>query len=78
MVDLSCDASLVVMEHAMTGRDTPHARPKAILLFVGERKEGKNGGEGGSARYKRQGRNMPRSLVRRDRVLPQTRPKRLL
>ena len=47
MVDLSCDASLVVMEHAMTGRDTPHARPKAILLFVGKRKEGKKERRGG-------------------------------
>lgn len=30
--DLSCDASFVVMEQAMTGRDTPHALPRAILL----------------------------------------------
>ena len=30
---LSCDASLVVMEHAMTGRDTPQARPRATLLL---------------------------------------------
>jgi hypothetical protein len=33
MRDLSCDASLVVMEHAITGRETPQALPKAILLF---------------------------------------------
>jgi hypothetical protein len=32
MVDFNCDASLVVIEHAMTGRDTPQARPNAILL----------------------------------------------
>ena len=30
--DLSCDASLVVMLHAITGRETPHALPSAILL----------------------------------------------
>jgi hypothetical protein len=32
MRDFSCDASLVVMEQAMTGRDTPQALPRAILL----------------------------------------------
>ena len=32
MTDFNWDASLVVMEHAMTGRETPQARPKAILL----------------------------------------------
>ena len=32
--DFNCDASLVVMEQAITGRDTPQARPNAILLFV--------------------------------------------
>jgi hypothetical protein len=32
MTDFNWDASLVVMEHAMTGRDTPQARPRAILL----------------------------------------------
>lgn len=32
MVDLSCEASFVVTEQAMTGRETPHARPSAILL----------------------------------------------
>jgi hypothetical protein len=30
--DLSCDPSLVVTEHEMTGRETPHARPRAALL----------------------------------------------
>mmetsp|Transcript_6737 Transcript_6737/g.16579 ORF Transcript_6737/g.16579 Transcript_6737/m.16579 type:complete len:130 (+) Transcript_6737:92-481(+) len=30
--DFNCEASFVVMEHAMTGRETPHARPKATLL----------------------------------------------
>ena len=34
MRDLSCEASLVVMEQAMTGRETPQARPRAILLFI--------------------------------------------
>ena len=29
--DLSCDPSLVVTEHEMTGLDTPHARPSACL-----------------------------------------------
>lgn len=28
---LSSRASLMVMEQAMTGRDTPHARPRAVL-----------------------------------------------
>ena len=32
ITDFNWDASLVVMEHAMTGRDTPQARPRAILL----------------------------------------------
>jgi hypothetical protein len=34
MVDLSCDASFVVIEQAMTGRETPQARPRAILLKI--------------------------------------------
>ena len=34
MTDFNCDASLVVIEQAMTGRDTPQARPKAILLCM--------------------------------------------
>lgn len=32
IVFLSCDDSFVVIEHAITGRLTPHALPKAILL----------------------------------------------
>ena len=28
----SCEASFLVMEQAMTGRDTPQARPRATLL----------------------------------------------
>ena len=32
MVGLSCETSLVVMEQEITGRDTPQARPSAILL----------------------------------------------
>lgn len=31
---LSCDASFVVTEHEITGRDTPHARPRATFFFV--------------------------------------------
>ena len=29
--DLSCEPSLVVTEHEITGRETPHARPKACF-----------------------------------------------
>lgn len=36
MVDLSCDASLVVIEHEITGRETPQALPKATLLLPNE------------------------------------------
>jgi hypothetical protein len=34
MVVFNCEASLVVMEQAITGRETPHARPKATLLQI--------------------------------------------
>ena len=34
--DLSWEASLVVMEQEMTGRDTPQARPSATLLLIKE------------------------------------------
>jgi hypothetical protein len=33
IVFFNCDASLVVMEQEITGRETPHARPSAILLL---------------------------------------------
>ena len=38
MVLRNCEASLVVILTAMTGLETPHARPKAILLSVDREK----------------------------------------
>lgn len=38
MVDFSWEASLVVMEQAITGRETPQALPRAILLLVNEKR----------------------------------------
>jgi len=43
--DFNCDASLVVMEQAMTGRETPQARPRAILLCIRKRENDREKGE---------------------------------